>query len=68
MIGKIIGAIAGAQASKFTRSLGGPGGALLGALAVPVVGRMKWTSLAALAAGGYLVSKLSNKASGPTRY
>ncbi len=68
MIGKIIGAVAGAQASKYTRSLGGPGGALLGVAAVPVLRRMKWTSLAALAAGGYLVSKLNSKASGTHRY
>ena len=61
MIGKIIGAIAGAQASKYSRALGGPGGAILGALAVPVVRRMKWTSLAGLAAGGYLVKKLNDK-------
>lgn len=61
MIGKVIGALAGAQASRYTRSLDGPGGALLGALAVPVLRRMKWTSLAALAAGGYLVSKLNEK-------
>lgn len=64
MIGKVIGALAGAQASKYTRSLGGPGGALLGAVAVPVVRRMKWTSLAALAAGGYLVTKLNQKGTG----
>ena len=62
MIGKIIGALAGAQASKHSRNLGGTGGALLGALAVPVVRRMKWTSLAALAVGGYLVTKLNEKA------
>lgn len=65
MIGKIVGALAGAEASKHTRSIGGPGGAILGALAVPVVRRMKWTSLAALAAGGYLVKKLNEKGSRP---
>ena len=65
MIGKIIGALAGAQASKYTRTLGGPGGAVLGALAVPVARRMKWSSLAALAAGGYLVKKLNEKAPPP---
>ena len=63
MIGKIVGALAGAQAAKHTRSLGGPGGAILGALAVPMFRRMKWTSLAALAAGGYLVKKLNEKGS-----
>ncbi len=64
MIGKLIGAAAGAQAAKYTRSLGGPGGAVLGALAMPVLGRMKWTSLAAIAAGGYLVNKLNKKGTG----
>lgn len=62
MIGKLIGALAGAQASKYTRSLGGTGGALLGAAAVPVISRLKWTSLAALAAGGYIAAKLNEKA------
>ena len=65
MIGKLIGAVAGAQASKYTRSLGGTGGAVLGALAVPVISRMRWTSLAALAAGGYLITKLNDKAKTP---
>ena len=63
MIGKIVGALAGAQASKYSRNLGGTGGAVLGALAVPLARRMKWTSLAALAAGGYLVKKLNDKGS-----
>lgn len=67
MLGKVLGAAAGAQASKYTSSLGGPGGALIGALAVPVLRRMKWTSLAALAAGGYLVAKLNEKGSRPAR-
>ena len=67
MIGKIIGALAGAQASKYTSSLGGRSGALLGALAIPVLGRMKWTSLAAIAAGGYLIAKLNDKANSPDR-
>ena len=66
MIGKIIGAIAGAQASKYSRNIGGTGGALLGVVAVPVIRRMKWSSLAALAAGGYLVKKLNDRA-GPTK-
>jgi len=67
MIGKLIGALAGAQASKFSRNLGGTGGALLGALAVPVVRRMKWTSLAALAAGGYVIKKLNDKGAASTK-
>jgi len=63
MIGKIIGAVAGAQASKYSRNLGGPGGAMIGALAVPVLRRMNWTTLALVAAGGYMVNKLNEKGS-----
>ncbi len=61
MIGKIIGAAAGAQAAKYTRSLGGTGGALLGALAVPVISRMRWPALLALGAGGYAAKKLAER-------
>ena len=61
MIGKLIGAAAGAQASKYTRSLGGTGGALLGALAVPVISRMRIPALLALAGGGYLAKKFIDK-------
>ncbi len=65
MLGKIIGAIAGAQASKYSRSLGGTGGAVIGALAVPLLRRMSWPAIALLAAGGYVVSKLNDKGSAP---
>lgn len=61
MIGKLIGAFAGAQASKYTRSLGGTGGAVLGALAVPVISRMRLPALLALGAGGYMAKKLADK-------
>ena len=64
MIGKILGAVAGAQASKYSRNLGGTGGALVGALAVPVLRRMNWTTLALVAAGGYAISKLNEKGAG----
>lgn len=68
MIGKMIGAAAGAQAAKYSKNIGGPAGALLGMLAVPVVSRLRWTSLAAFIAGGYLVSKLNEKAKSPPRF
>jgi hypothetical protein len=64
MIGKIIGAAAGAQASKYTRSLGGTSGAVLGAVAVPVVRRLRIPALLALAGGGYLAKKLIDKDQG----
>ena len=67
MLGKIIGAVAGAQASKYSRSVGGTGGALIGALAVPLLRRMSWPTIALLAAGGYVVNKLNEKGAG-TRY
>lgn len=61
MIGKLIGAFAGSQASKYTRSLGGTGGAILGAVAVPVISRMRIPSLLAIGAAGYVVKKLIDK-------
>lgn len=61
MIGKIIGALAGAEASKYTKSIGGTGGAILGAVAVPVIARMRIPALLALGAGGYLAKKMIDK-------
>ncbi len=66
MIGKIFGAIAGSQAAKHTSKLGGTGGAILGAVAVPVITRMKIPALLAFGAGGYLVKKLIDKNREPT--
>ena len=39
MFGKLLGAAAGAEAAKFTSAFGGPAGAVMGALAVPLVRR-----------------------------
>lgn len=61
MIGKIIGGLVGAQASKNIRSIGGPGGAILGAIAVPVIARMRLPTLLLLGAGGYVAKKLIDK-------
>ena len=61
MIGKLIGAFAGAEAAKHTSKIGGTGGAILGAVAVPIISRMRIPALLALGAGGYLASKLANK-------
>ena len=61
MIGKIIGGLAGAQASKHFSSIGGTSGAVLGALAVPVISRMRWPALIVLGAGGYAVKKLLDR-------
>jgi hypothetical protein len=62
MIGKIIGAIAGAKAAEHTRGLGGPGGALLGAGAVAVARRLGPLGLLAAAAGGYWLKRRNDKA------
>lgn len=66
MIGKIIGAIAGSQASRFTRSIGGTGGAVLGMVAVPIIRRMRFGTLLVLGAGGYVAKKLMDKRDEPT--
>lgn len=61
MIGKIVGALLGAQASNYSRNLGGASGAVIGALAVPVIRRMRITSLLAIGAGIYAAKKLADK-------
>lgn len=61
MIGKIIGAIAGAQAAKATRRIDGTTGAVLGAIAVPLVRRIKFVPLLALGAAGYGLKKLADR-------
>jgi hypothetical protein len=65
MLGKIIGAMAGAKAAEHSRKVDGAGGALLGALAVPVVtriarrmGPLGWI---AAAAGGYAYKRYTEK-------
>ena len=61
MIGKIIGGLVGAQAAKHSRRIGGTGGAIVGALAVPVISRMRLRTLLLLGAGGYLAKKLIDR-------
>ncbi len=62
MIGKIIGAAVGAKVAERTRGgLGGPGGALLGAVAVPLARRLGPVGLAAIALGGYAASRMGRK-------
>lgn len=65
MIGKLIGAGVGAALSKETRKVGGTTGAVLGALAVPLVSRLRLPTLLALAGGGYLAKKLADKGKAP---
>ena len=61
MIGKILGAMAGAKAAEHSRNVGGTGGALLGAAAVPLVKRMSIPALLAIGAGGYAYKKWSDR-------
>jgi hypothetical protein len=63
MIGKIIGAMAGASMAKNTRGgMKGPGGAILGAGAVAVARRFGPMGLVAGALGGYLLKRHNKKA------
>lgn len=61
MLGKIIGAAAGAAAGNATRGMSGPTGAIIGTLAVAAARRMGLAGLIAAAAGGYLVKRFADK-------
>lgn len=62
MIGELIGAGVGAKLGSESRKMGGTTGAVLGAVAVPLVRRLRLPTLLALAGGGYLVKRLADKA------
>jgi len=57
MLGKLLGAAAGAEASKFTTAFGGPAGAAIGVLAVPLVRRLSIPGLIVVTVGGYFAKK-----------
>ena len=61
MIGRIIGAGVGAALSKQTRSIGGPAGAILGTVAVPIISRLSLPAMLVIGAGGYFVKKFADK-------
>jgi len=61
MFGRLIGAVAGAQAAKHTAKVGGTGGALLGAIAVPMIARLGIPALAVVGVGGYFAKKAYDK-------
>lgn len=67
MIGKLIGAAAGAQVAKQSKNIGGIGGAAIGALAVPFVSRLRIPVLLALGAGAYAFKKLTDEDRRATR-
>jgi hypothetical protein len=62
MLGKILGAVVGAKVAEQTESVGGLGGALLGAASLTLVRRLSFPALIVLAGGGYAVKKLSDRA------
>lgn len=61
MIGKIIGAVAGAKAADHVRGIGGTGGALLGVGAATLARRLSPLGLIALAVGGYAAKRYIDK-------
>ena len=61
MIGKILGAVLGAQAADHTSKVGGAGGAVLGVVAASALRRMSLPAMLALGAGGYAYKKWSEK-------
>lgn len=63
MIGKLIGAIAGAKAADHMRGVSGTGGALLGAAAPMVLRRLGPVGLVAAVAGGYAFKRYKDKQS-----
>jgi uncharacterized membrane protein YebE (DUF533 family) len=61
MIGKLIGAVAGAKATEHVRGVGGAGGALLGMAAPMVLRRLGPMGLIAAAVGGYAYKRYTDK-------
>ena len=61
MIGKLIGALAGAKAAKHSRGVDGPGGALMGAAAVAMARRFGPAGMIAAAIGGYALKRHNEK-------
>jgi hypothetical protein len=67
MIGKIVGAMAGAKMANSVRGgLGGPGGALLGAGAASVAKRLGPVGLIAALAGGYFLKRHYDQSQSPS--
>lgn len=61
MIGKIIGAMAGAKVADHVRGVSGPGGALLGVGAAALARRLGPIGLVAALAGGYAFKRYSER-------
>lgn len=69
MLGKILGAVLGARASRGSRGVSEPGGALLGVAAVAAARRFGIPGMIAAAAGGYALKRYtaSRRAGSPDR-
>jgi uncharacterized membrane protein YebE (DUF533 family) len=61
MLGKLIGAVAGAKATEHVKGVGGAGGALLGMAAPMVLRRLGPMGLIAAALGGYAYKRYADK-------
>jgi len=61
MIGKLIGAVAGAKATEHVKGVGGAGGALLGMAAPMVLRRLGPMGLVAAVVGGYAYKRYTDK-------
>jgi len=61
MLGKIIGAVAGAKAASRTRGVNEPGGALMGVAAVAMARRFGIPGMIAAAAGGYALKRYNER-------
>ncbi|MBT2133090.1 hypothetical protein KK137_01980 [Croceibacterium sp. LX-88] len=61
MIGKMIGALAGAKVAEHARGVSGPVGALLGVGIVAAIRRMSPVTLVAAAVGGYVLKRYAEK-------
>jgi len=61
MLGKIIGAVAGAKAGRRSRGVDEPGGALMGVAAVTLARRFGIPGMIAAALGGYALKRHNEK-------
>lgn len=61
MLGKILGAVLGARASRGSRNVNEPGGALLGVVAATVARRFGIPGMIAAAAGGYALRRYNER-------
>ncbi len=61
MIGKMIGAMVGARVADRARGVGGPTGAVLGMVAIPLIRRLGPLGWAAVAIGGLAAKRMKKR-------